>query len=192
MTLGTLPPLDTVRWVPKRKASLVRGLQAGLLTFDEACARYSLSADELLSWQRELARDAGRPSRITHPSPPKRQARTTPSSAAPSGKRINEPAAGCHSPVFCELLQRFRDARARPWPEMRSKAWELLGPSHRGSFLNVSRVQGGWHNLRPCNSRASDHLWLLRRRNSSATPSLWPAKSKDREASAETDGQQRH
>ena len=58
MTLGTLPPLDTVRWVPKRKASLVRGLQAGLLTFDEACARYSLSADELLSWQRELARDA--------------------------------------------------------------------------------------------------------------------------------------
>jgi len=33
----------------KRKASLVRGFQAGLLTFDEACARYSLSADELLS-----------------------------------------------------------------------------------------------------------------------------------------------
>src|SRR5215213_7132894 len=57
LTFGTLPPLDTVRWLPKRKASLVRGLQAGLLTFDEACARYSLSADELLSWQRELARD---------------------------------------------------------------------------------------------------------------------------------------
>ena len=57
MTLGTLPPLDTVRWLPKRKAALVRALQAGLLTIDEACARYSLSIDELAAWQRELARD---------------------------------------------------------------------------------------------------------------------------------------
>jgi len=37
LTLGTLPPLDTVRWLPKRKAALVRALQAGLLTIDEAC-----------------------------------------------------------------------------------------------------------------------------------------------------------
>lgn len=57
MTLGSLPPSDTVRWVPKRKASLVRALQAGLLSIDEACARYSLSIDELLVWQQELARD---------------------------------------------------------------------------------------------------------------------------------------
>ena len=57
VTPPTLPPLDTVRWLPKRKAALVRALQAGLLTLDEACARYSLSTDELLGWQRELARD---------------------------------------------------------------------------------------------------------------------------------------
>jgi len=57
LTLVTLPPFDTVRWLPKRKASLVRALQAGLLTIDEACARYSLSIDELAAWQRELARD---------------------------------------------------------------------------------------------------------------------------------------
>ena len=57
MTPATLPAQDTVRWLPKRKASLVRALQAGLLTIDEACARYSVSIDELLSWERELARD---------------------------------------------------------------------------------------------------------------------------------------
>jgi hypothetical protein len=34
----------------------VRAIEAGLLTIDEACARYSLSIDELLTWQRELAR----------------------------------------------------------------------------------------------------------------------------------------
>ncbi len=49
-----LPPPDTKRWVIRRKAEVVAGVRAGLITLDEACHRYSLSVDEFLSWQRAL------------------------------------------------------------------------------------------------------------------------------------------
>lgn len=52
MTWDDLPPPDTRRWVARRKAQVVAGVRAGLITLDEACARYSLSVDEFLSWQR--------------------------------------------------------------------------------------------------------------------------------------------
>ena len=50
MTRADLPPADTTRWVASRKAAIIRGIAAGLITQDEALARWGLSADELSSW----------------------------------------------------------------------------------------------------------------------------------------------
>ena len=56
LTIANLPPRDTKRWVIRRKAEVVAALRGGLLSFDEACERYKLTVDELLSWQRSIDR----------------------------------------------------------------------------------------------------------------------------------------
>lgn len=50
--LESLPPANTRRWVPRRKAEVLAGIDSGLLTLDEACQRYSLTMEELATWQR--------------------------------------------------------------------------------------------------------------------------------------------
>ena len=52
MRINDLPPPDTERWVISRKAEVVAGVRTGLITIEEACERYTLSIEELLSWQR--------------------------------------------------------------------------------------------------------------------------------------------
>lgn len=52
MKIDDLPPPDTKRWVIRRKAEVVAGVRAGLITIEEACERYTLSIEEFLSWQR--------------------------------------------------------------------------------------------------------------------------------------------
>jgi hypothetical protein len=54
MTVDDLPPPDTKRWVVRRKAEVVAGVRAGLISIEEACERYSLSMEEFLSWQRMI------------------------------------------------------------------------------------------------------------------------------------------
>ena len=56
LTLESLPCPNTSRWVCRRKAQVVAAIDGGLLTADEACTRYALSAEELASWQRDYAR----------------------------------------------------------------------------------------------------------------------------------------
>jgi hypothetical protein len=56
LALETLPAPDTKRWIPRRKAIVLAALRIGLLRIDEACERYGLSADEILSWQRLVER----------------------------------------------------------------------------------------------------------------------------------------
>lgn len=56
LSLETLPPPETRRWVARRKAEVVTAVRAGLLTFEEACARYSISAEEFGSWERAIDR----------------------------------------------------------------------------------------------------------------------------------------
>lgn len=51
LTLATLPPADTERWVIRRKAEVVAAVRGGLLTIDEACRRYRLSEEEFEAWQ---------------------------------------------------------------------------------------------------------------------------------------------
>lgn len=52
ISVNDLPPPGTKRWVMRRKAEVVAGVRAGLLTLEEACERYTLSVEEFLSWQR--------------------------------------------------------------------------------------------------------------------------------------------
>lgn len=63
--LEDLPPPGTTRWVVRRKAAVVAGVRAGLLTLDEACERYRLSVEEFLSWQNTIERHGERGLRVT-------------------------------------------------------------------------------------------------------------------------------
>lgn len=49
----------------RRKAEVVAAIQGGLLTFDEACERYSLTLEELASWQRNVDRSGMQGLRVT-------------------------------------------------------------------------------------------------------------------------------
>jgi transposase-like protein len=49
---GNLPPENTRRWVPRRKAKVVAAVDDGVLTVEEACERYGLSKEEFESWRR--------------------------------------------------------------------------------------------------------------------------------------------
>lgn len=65
LTLADLPPPGTTRWVMRRKAEVVAGVRSGLLTLEEACARYTLSVEEFLSWQDLIDRHGIRALRAT-------------------------------------------------------------------------------------------------------------------------------
>jgi hypothetical protein len=56
ITIDSLPPRETKRWVVRRKAEVVAAVRGGLLSLEEACARYTLSVEEFLSWQRLIER----------------------------------------------------------------------------------------------------------------------------------------
>lgn len=57
LTLDDLPERGTSRWVARRKAEVVAAVAGGLLSTPEACERYELSLEELVSWQRAVDRD---------------------------------------------------------------------------------------------------------------------------------------
>ncbi len=51
---GRLPPANTSRWVPSRKADVVRAIRDGVIDRTEACSRYALSLEELCLWERAI------------------------------------------------------------------------------------------------------------------------------------------
>jgi hypothetical protein len=55
MTRADLPPPDTLRWVASRKAAVIRAVVHGLITREEALARYALSGEEYEEWVRAVA-----------------------------------------------------------------------------------------------------------------------------------------
>ncbi len=55
LTVESLPPSNTKRWVIRRKAEVVSAVRNGLIGLDEACERYRLSADEFLNWEQLIA-----------------------------------------------------------------------------------------------------------------------------------------
>ena len=62
---GILPAPGTKRWVIRRKAAVVDAVRKGMLTFDDACRHYNLSAEEFNSWQRLIDRHGPRGLRAT-------------------------------------------------------------------------------------------------------------------------------
>lgn len=66
LTIDRLPPVNTVRWVARRKAEVVSAVNGGLLTSDEVCERYNLTVEELVSWQRLTDRSGMKGLRVTH------------------------------------------------------------------------------------------------------------------------------
>ncbi len=65
LTLDSLPPSDTSRWVVRRKAEVVAAVHGGLLSVDEACDRYSLTLEEFATWQRAVDRSGMAGLRVT-------------------------------------------------------------------------------------------------------------------------------
>jgi hypothetical protein len=65
LTVETLPPRGTTRWVVRRKAEVVSAVNGGLLSVDEACERYGLTLEEFASWQRAVDRSGMPGLRVT-------------------------------------------------------------------------------------------------------------------------------
>lgn len=65
LTLDTLPPRDTTRWVVRRKAEVVAAVNGGLLSVDEVCERYGLTVEEFAGWQRAIDRSGMPGLRVT-------------------------------------------------------------------------------------------------------------------------------
>jgi hypothetical protein len=51
ITLYDLPAADTRRWVIRRKAEVVAAVLGGLLSLEDALARYRLTAEEFDAWR---------------------------------------------------------------------------------------------------------------------------------------------
>tara|TARA_Y100000590_G_C15547428_1_gene949541 strand:- start:490 stop:777 length:288 start_codon:yes stop_codon:yes gene_type:complete len=64
-SLDDLPPPNTRRWVIRRKAQVVKAVQSGLISMEEACEMYSLSKEEFSSWQKAMKIHGSRGLRAT-------------------------------------------------------------------------------------------------------------------------------
>ena len=51
-----VPPPDTKRWTPRRKASVVKAVLSGAMSLEEVCRRYDLSVEEYQSWHNAMER----------------------------------------------------------------------------------------------------------------------------------------
>ena len=49
-----LPPPDTKRWVPRRKATIVNAVHSGAMSPEDVCRWYELSVEEFVTWQRAI------------------------------------------------------------------------------------------------------------------------------------------
>ena len=65
LTIDDLPPPETKRWVIRRKAEVVAGVRNGLISLEDACNRYKLSAEEFISWQKLIEEHGMRGLRTT-------------------------------------------------------------------------------------------------------------------------------
>ena len=56
LTCADLPPRNTRRWVPRRKATVIAAVDGGLNTLEDACARYAISHEEFCTWVQSYSR----------------------------------------------------------------------------------------------------------------------------------------
>lgn len=55
ITSSDLPKDNNVRWTRNMKTIVVRAVEAGLISLDEAVGRYNLSYEEFEGWKKALA-----------------------------------------------------------------------------------------------------------------------------------------
>jgi DNA-binding winged helix-turn-helix (wHTH) protein len=60
-----LPPLDTKRWVARRKATIVNAVHSGAMSPEEICRCYELSVEEFDTWQRAIETHGVKGLRVT-------------------------------------------------------------------------------------------------------------------------------
>jgi hypothetical protein len=60
-----LPPDDTVRWVPSRKAAVLSAIRDGRISLEDACRRWRLSIEELRLWERAVDKVGPHALRVT-------------------------------------------------------------------------------------------------------------------------------
>ena len=65
ITVDDLPPPNIKRWITHRKAEVVAAIRRGLISREEACIRYGISSEELLSWEERLEQHGMRGLRAT-------------------------------------------------------------------------------------------------------------------------------
>ena len=65
LTIDSLPPAGTTRWVIRRKAEVVAAVNSGLVSIDDVCERYDLTLEEFASWQRAVDRSGMPGLRVT-------------------------------------------------------------------------------------------------------------------------------
>lgn len=65
LTLDSLPPPGTTRWVVRRKAEVVAAVNGGLLSIHDVCKLYKLTLEEFASWQRAVERSGMPGLRVT-------------------------------------------------------------------------------------------------------------------------------
>jgi hypothetical protein len=56
LDLTKLPPIDTNRWVVRRKAAVVQAVRNGSISLLDACRRYTLSIEEFRAWESAVDR----------------------------------------------------------------------------------------------------------------------------------------
>jgi hypothetical protein len=78
LTRENLPPPNTARWVPRKKAEIVAAVRGGLLSLSEACDCYALTLEEFTAWQDAIDHFGLRGLRMSH-SQTHRQAMPNPS-----------------------------------------------------------------------------------------------------------------
>lgn len=66
ITLADLPSPHMTRWVIRRKAEIVLAVHGGLLSLDDACKRYQLTAEEFAAWQHAIEQHGLLGLRATH------------------------------------------------------------------------------------------------------------------------------
>lgn len=54
LRLADLPPANTKRWVPQRKAAIVAAVEDRLISPEDACRRYKLTIEEYTAWKEAL------------------------------------------------------------------------------------------------------------------------------------------
>lgn len=65
LSRADLPAADTLRWVASRKAVVVKAVQYGLLSLNDALDRYALSQEEFDLWRNAVKTHGDKALRVT-------------------------------------------------------------------------------------------------------------------------------